>query len=146
MAAGARRSAKRAGHTECEGAEVTKKHTKKAPKIKGPSENEIHLKCWQWVRKAHPRLLIFHVANERQASVQYHVKMKRLGVLKGVADFLTFLDDGRKIAIELKNAKGVQDTDQIKFQKRWERTGGEYYVVRTVEDFQNIVTALMLFR
>lgn len=98
------------------------------------------MKAWAWCQKTHPELLIFHVANERKAHVQYHVKMKRKGVLAGVADFLAFPADGRKLAIELKDGKGVQDADQIKFQRRWERAGGLYFVARTVTDFQFIIS------
>lgn len=116
-----------------------KKTVRRTPKLKGPSENEIHMKCWQWVSAKYPNLLIFHVANEQRASVQYHVKMKRKGVLAGVADFLVFPTSGRKIAIELKDGEGKQDAEQIKFQKRWERAGGSYYLVRTLADFQAIV-------
>jgi hypothetical protein len=124
---------------------VPKKRVKKVPRLNGPSENEIHVKAWAWCQKAHPALLIFHVANERKAHVQYHVKMKRKGVLAGVADFLAFPVDGRKFAIELKDDKGVQDEDQIKFQRRWERAGGLYFVARTVADFQSVVDGMMLF-
>ena len=102
------------------------------------------MKAWAWCQKAHPSLLIFHVANERKASVQYHLKLKRLGVLKGVADFLLFPDD-RRIAIELKDDEGVQDADQAKFQVRWECTGGLYFIVRSVAEFQNIIGAIMMF-
>ena len=115
---------------------MTKKRAKKAPKVKGPSENEIHMKAWAWVQKTYPALLIFHVANERRASVQHHVKMKRKGVLAGVADFLAFPVSGRKIAIELKDDEGRQDADQVKFQRRWEAAGGSYFLVRALEDFQ----------
>ncbi len=118
---------------------------RKAPKAKGPSENEIHMKAWAWCQKAHPALLIFHVANERKAHVQYHVKMKRKGVLAGVADFLAFPLDGRKIAIELKDEKGIQNEDQIKFQRRWEAAGGLYFLVRTVVDFQSVVDGMIMF-
>jgi hypothetical protein len=103
------------------------------------------MKAWAWVQKAHPALLIFHVANERKAHVQYHVKMKRLGVLAGVADFLAFPVGGRKFAIELKDDKGEQDADQVKFQRRWERAGGLYFLVRTVAEFQNVVNGMELF-
>lgn len=116
----------------------------KKPAVRSISENEIHLKAWQWVSKTYPELLIFHVANERDAPVQFHVKMKRKGVLAGVADFLAF-PSGRKIAIELKDDEGDQNNEQIKFQKRWERTGGVYFLVRTFEDFQNIIAATMFF-
>jgi hypothetical protein len=125
---------------------LPRKPAKKAPKAKGPSENEIHMKAWAWIQKTHPTLLIFHVANERKASVQYHVKMKRLGVLKGVADFLAFPLDGRKFAIELKDDEGVQDEAQIKFQRRWEAAGGLYFVVRTIADFQGVIDGVMMFR
>lgn len=101
------------------------------------------MKCAKWVREAHPALLIFHVANERKASIQYHLKLKRLGVLKGVADFLVFPIDGRKIAIELKDDEGKQDAEQIKFQRRWEAAGGSYFIVRTVADFQFIIGMAM---
>ena len=102
------------------------------------------MKCAQWVQKTHPALLIFHVANERKASVQYHLKLKRLGVLNGVADFLAFPVDGRKIAIELKDGDGVQDADQIKFQRHWEHVGGLYFVARTVADFQFIISMISM--
>lgn len=118
---------------------------KRTPKTKGPSENEIQMHCWAWVKKAHPELLIFHVANELKAHVSYHLKQKRLGKLNGVADFLAFPTGGRKFAIEMKDGKGEQDADQIRFQKRWEAAGGLYYVVRTLGSFQDIIGGMMLF-
>lgn len=130
-----------------------KKPARKAPKVRttakkatrSPSENEIQMKCWQWVVKTYPPLLIFHVANERQAAIQYHIKLKRLGVRRGIADFLAFPNDGRKIAIELKDDQGTQDKDQILFQRCWEHTGGLYFLVRTLEEFQGVIDAVMLF-
>jgi hypothetical protein len=102
------------------------------------------MKAWAWCQKVHPALLIFHVANERKAAPQYHLKLKRLGVLKGVADFLAFPLDGRKFAIELKDDEGVQDEAQIKFQRRWEAAGGLYFIARTVADFQFIISMVQL--
>lgn len=130
---------------------MQKKPARKAPKAKPArkrktvenDEDCLHLHCWQWVQKTHPSLLLFHVANERQAAVQYHVKLKRKGVLTGVADFLAFPIDGRKFAIELKDDEGEQEIEQIKFQKRWERTGGIYHVVRTLVDFQTVVQSML---
>ena len=118
---------------------------KPAKKVRHASENEIHLKCAKWVKDTYPGLLIFHVANERRAAVQYHVKLKRMGVMGGVADFLAFPVSGAKVAIELKDDKGTQDADQIAFQKRWEHAGGVYHLVRTLAHFQNVVSALVLF-
>lgn len=102
------------------------------------------MKCWQWVRTAYPDLLIFHVANERKTNVQHHVKLKRMGVLPGVADFLVF-PGKQKFAIELKDAKGVQSVDQVSFELLWTRAGGRYFLVRTLEEFQIVVNGAALF-
>ena len=101
--------------------------------------------CWSWKLREHSNLLMFHVANERQANISYHVKLKRLGVLPGVADFLAFPNNGRKVAIEMKDDEGDQDEDQILFQLRWERSGGLYFVCRTLKEFQGVVNAITLF-
>lgn len=129
---------------------MTKRPAKKAKPVRKRKTVENDETCLQmhafaWVQKTYPTLLIFHVANELKAHVSYHLKQKRLGKLNGVADFLAFPNDGRKIAIELKDDEGEQDVDQIKFQKRWEHAGGTYRVVRTLAEFQNIVSALALF-
>lgn len=103
--------------------------------------------CQQWLVKSGiwGRLLIFHVANERRGGFGTHMHFKRLGVRPGVADYLAFPDHARKVAIELKDEEGDQDDDQKKFQRAWERSGGVYFVARTVEEFQGIVQALVLF-
>lgn len=95
--------------------------------------------------REHPSLLIFHVANERKGSIGAAMHFKRMGVLPGVADFLAFPNNGRKAAIELKDDEGTQDGSQKMFQSRWERSGGVYFVVRTQEQFQGVIAALMLF-
>lgn len=121
------------------------KKAAKTPKQRDVSEQEIQMKTAQWVRKAHPRLLAFHVANERRAAVQFHVKLKRMGVLGGVADWLVFPDSGRKAAIELKDRTGKQEPAQIAFQKHWERTGGVYFLVRSLDEFKTVINGLLLF-
>lgn len=122
-----------------------KKPAKKAPKQRHVSEQEIQMKTAQFMRDSHPTVLAFHVANERRAAVQFHVKLKRMGVLGGVSDWLVFPDNGRKAAIELKDKDGEQEPDQIAFQKRWERTGGVYFLLRSVDEFKSVVDGLLLF-
>lgn len=101
--------------------------------------------AFQWVTKEHPQLLIFHVANERKTSVGHHMKLKRLGVLKGAADFLAYPAFAPPVAIELKDDKGEQDADQERFQRRFEAAGGRYFLVRTLEQFQGVIDAVTLF-
>lgn len=125
-----------------------KKPVKRAAKKRKTIENDetcLQMHAWAWVTKTYPELLIFHVANERQAAVQYHVKLKRLGVLKGTPDFLAFPNSGRGCAIEMKDDEGTQDKDQEHFQRRWEQAGGRYFLVCTLADFKNIVTGFMIF-
>ena len=110
------------------------------------SERELHLKCQQWLERSGwwGKLLIFHVPNERRGGIGAIMHFKRLGVRKGVADYLVF-GGSRDAAIELKDKDGKQDAAQEKFQRDWEATGKVYFVVRTLEEFQGTVTALALF-
>lgn len=102
------------------------------------SENEIQLHAWQWVSETYPDLLIFHVPNGEPRDIATAMKLKRMGVIPGVADFLMF--DEIDVAIELKKKKdGVQTTAQKKFQKRWEALGKTYAVARSLEEFKNII-------
>jgi hypothetical protein len=102
------------------------------------SEKEIHMKAWQWVKTYYPDLLIFHVPSGEPRDVVVAMKLKRMGVVPGVADFLMFLP-GHGIAIELKEDGGRQSDPQKLFQKRWEHCGFRYYLVRSLEEFQEIV-------
>ena len=101
--------------------------------------------CQQWLVKSGlwGRLLIFHVPNERRGGIGTVLHFKRLGVRPGVADYLVF--GMRDAAIELKDEDGVQSKDQEAFQKRWEAASKLYFIARTLEDFQGVVTALSLF-
>lgn len=99
----------------------------------------------QWLGKTLPSLLAFHVANERVGGFGVHMHFKRMGVKKGVADWLIFPLNGRKVAVELKDDEGEQDGDQERFQERWEATGGVYFICRTLEEFQGVVNAVALF-
>lgn len=90
------------------------------------------------------RLLIFHVANERMGSIGTAMHFKRMGVRPGVADWLVFRP-GRCVAIENKDDEGTQNADQERFQKQWEAAGHAYYVVRTLQEFKDLINAITLF-
>lgn len=102
--------------------------------------------CQQWLEKSGiwNQLLIFHVPNERRGGVGAIVFFKRLGVRDGVADYLAF-PCGRKAAIEIKCEDGKQRKGQKDFQRDWEASGGVYFIVRTLEEFQGVINGLMLF-
>jgi hypothetical protein len=128
-----------------------KRAKKSAPRKGSPlpppeefGENALHLHACQWLRKHIFGLLIFHVPNGEHRHIAVAKKLQRMGVLPGVADFLCFTSS-RKIAIELKDQDGEQSKDQEKFETRWQKIGGEYHLCRTLEDFKQLVTGIMLF-
>lgn len=56
----------------------------------------------------------------------------------GLADICVVSDGGFMIFLEVKTPKGRQSADQKLFQKKCERIGCEYYVVRSVDDVKDI--------
>jgi hypothetical protein len=118
----------------------------RTPKIaRKVSETCLHMHCQQWLEKSGiwGKYLIFHVPNERGGGIGAIIHFKRMGVRPGVPDWLMFTN--RNAAIELKNGKGKQRKGQEEFQRKWERLGHPYFVVRTLEEFQGVVNALILF-
>lgn len=131
-------------------ASARKKPAKKAAKPKKRKtvtndETCLQKHTAQWLGKTMPNLLAFHVANERMGSIGTHMHFKQMGVKKGVADWLVFTLNSRKVAIELKDDEGTQDADQERFQLRWEACGGSYFIARTLEEFQGIIAAVTMF-
>jgi hypothetical protein len=94
--------------------------------------------AWQWVRKTYPDLLIFHVPSGEHRDIATAMKLKRMGVIPGVADFLMFIP-GHGIAIEMKNEDGVQSKAQEYFQKQWEKLGHTYLIARSLNSFKEII-------
>jgi len=57
--------------------------------------------------------------------------------LKGVPDILCIIDS-QFVGIEIKAGKDRMSPDQVLFQKRCERHGGKYLVVRSVSDVDTL--------
>lgn len=72
------------------------------------------------------------------------IHFKRMGVRPGVADYLVFTP-GRMTAIELKAEGKKQRTGQETFQKQWAASGGVYFIVRTLEEFQGVIDGITVF-
>lgn len=101
-----------------------------------------------------PRLLFYSVANEIGASVAYSIgksksitdtlsrvmaKFKLTGFKKGVADVHLCFPNGKLVYIEFKTATGVQRPEQKEFQQQVEALCFKYYIVRSLEEFKEIV-------
>lgn len=63
--------------------------------------------------------------------------LQGMGAHKGISDLIA-VKDGRVVFLEAKTAKGKQSDNQVKFQAEVESHGGEYRVVRCVEDVMDL--------
>lgn len=62
---------------------------------------------------------------------------------KGSPDFFVFVEGGRVIHCEVKNEKGRQNENQKEYQKNIETLGHFYFIVRSIEDVENILTPFL---
>lgn len=85
-----------------------------------------------------PRLLIFAVPNGGSRNVLEAKKLKATGTLKGVSDIIINFP-GKSVYIEVKTSIGVQSDVQKDFQKRVEDLGMDYHIVRSLENFNEII-------
>jgi hypothetical protein len=81
-----------------------------------------------------PQFVIFSVPNEGRDVVE-QMKKKATGMLKGVSDTIIVLKN-KTIYCEFKDNKGKQKPDQIMFQIKVTELGHEYWLVRSLEEFQ----------
>lgn len=59
---------------------------------------------------------------------------ERMGSMKGFSDLLIMCENGLTIYMEIKNEKGKQSEDQIKFERNCLRLGHCYIVVRSAKE------------
>lgn len=106
-------------------------------------EDDLQMKCYDWYAKTYsdkyPKLL-HHSVNEGRlrGGEKEGARRKKMGMQSGFPDFIFVLPP--TIFIELKTKKGKQSDGQKDFQKSVESVGLKYYLVRTEEEFRNIIT------
>ena len=91
-----------------------------------------------WYRnnyQMHGKGLIFSVANE---STYKNKTFKATGTMAGVSDLIV-VTPSKTIFVELKTEIGVQSEKQKEFQKAIENLNHEYYLIRSLEQFKNIL-------
>ena len=119
-------------------------------KLHDPTEREIVLAILEYLQAKYPMWCFVRV--EPVTALRMALKAKGLmqgGAWKdgawadGVADILGIgrwnkpwdsFDSAAPVAFEVKSRTGRQRVSQMEFQRRWERAGGLYYIVRSVED------------
>ena len=88
------------------------------------AEEKIHCAVADYLRQTNTSAVWFHPANGGKRNVIEAKKLKRMGVLPGVSDFI-FLKDGQAFALELKSDEGRLTPKQSEFLERWQDSGGE---------------------
>lgn len=78
----------------------------------------------------------------KKAAGYFGMVAKAMGLQKGRSDMVLYLK-GRAFMIEWKTAKGKQSAKQKEWQELIESQGFSYYIVRSIEEFKQIVTVLI---
>jgi hypothetical protein len=89
-------------------------------------------------RKKHLVIRLNNIPVSQMVSGQRVFRKMPKGSINGMADLLVITDGGFGVWLEVKAPKGKQSPDQKEFQRRVEEKGGEYYLVRRLEDIINI--------
>jgi len=85
-----------------------------------------------------PRNMIFSVPNDSSNFMETKRKVNT-GLLKGVSDLIVILPN-KTLFIELKTETGIQSPVQKEFEERVKALGFEYYLIRSLTQFQNVIS------
>lgn len=125
------------------------------------TESRIQQQCISWFRGEYPeyKMLLTHVANEGNAHSRVSGAIhKAEGTVAGVADLLFFaasdvgipykegvvlLRHYHGLGIEMKTKLGKQHQQQKDFQRMFEAAGFMYVIVRSLEEFQEVIKNYM---
>lgn len=104
------------------------------------TEQQTHNAIVDFLRiEAHRKLIWYHVPNQGKRPPLAGAKLKRLGMLPGVADFAFVLPDGRGAFIEVKTDDGKQSLEQLAFQSRCYEAGVPYAVARSLDEARSVL-------
>lgn len=102
------------------------------------TEAEIQQASVEWLRSAHSQLVMFSVPVE--AAIKQWGKFSKTGATAGVADTCVLLPGGATLFVEFKRTKGSLRESQEAFQSDCRRLGHRYEVVRSLAEFQELIS------
>jgi len=107
------------------------------------SEDQLQAKCYQWAFNTYPQLrqLLFSVPNGSTRHIIEAVKLKATGLTPGIPDMILVYP--RCIGFEFKTETGTLSPAQIKVHGRWRAVGIDVHVVRSFEQWEQIIKSLM---
>jgi hypothetical protein len=110
------------------------------------AENKLQAECYSWYNNTYclkhhnPRGLMFSIPNELAGTNKIGMmQAKATGLLSGVSDTILILPTSELIFIEFKTEIGIQSDAQKEFESRVKEHGYRYELVRSVEQFKNLI-------
>jgi hypothetical protein len=107
------------------------------------NEDRLQADAYRWFHNTYPHLrgLLNYNHNNSRNKIE-GAKNKAMGLQKGRSDMVLYLK-GKAFMIEWKTEKGKQHGKQKEWQQLIEANGFSYYIVRSVEEFKELVTVLI---
>jgi hypothetical protein len=112
------------------------------------AEERLQFEIVSWFRNTYclnyhsPKFLIFSVPNDSANPVE-QARKKSTGLMAGVSDLIVLLP-GRCLFVEVKTETGVQSDRQKDFERDVQALGFTYHLVRSLEDFKNLLYNILL--
>ena len=110
------------------------------------SEDQIQAQCVQWANNNFEKLRGFGIAHIPNGGTRNKLeanKLKAMGVRKGFPDLIVILPNGKIFFIEMKDDKGKQSEAQIECEKFMKERGIEYYLIRSIDEFKELINSKM---
>ena len=106
-------------------------------------EEKLQSECYKWAINTYPCLrfgCLFHVPNGGTRNRIEAIGFKAMGVVAGVPD-LILINKGLVIGIEMKTQddKSKLSDKQIKVHEAWKKQGIDTYIVRSFEEFKELI-------
>lgn len=116
------------------------------------SENKIQQTIVMWYRNNHclkhhePRCLIASIPNGGYRNHKEAMVLMATGVYKGFSDLIVVHrktnEPATVLFIEVKTPSGVQSSDQIQFEHHVEALGLRYHIVRSLQEFKDLINGI----
>lgn len=113
----------------------------KPPKPKGPTEHQIQVALFDWLKLVHPGVFAFAVPNAAKRSVRLAAYLKAEGLRPGVPDVVIAQPVGRwpGMYLELKSENGVLSVDQEKSLQHLMRAGYACAVAYSIDEARDLI-------
>ncbi len=123
---------------------MEKKRADPHPKKKhGDPEHRLQCQMFDWFRYQYPDMWhnIFAVPNGGERNIIVAQRLKQEGVKSGISDIIFLKPVGKcsGLLVEVKTLEGKQSPTQKDWQEKITRDGYIYIIIRTLEQFQQVI-------